>query len=140
MPQGYSIKWFGKKVFELASTAGVAAVTTAALMLEADIKKSMTNTPRMPFSRKGRGVGRFHRPSAPGFPPAVDFGTLRASINHQITTDMTGINGFVGVEAGVKYGLFLELGTRNMAARPFLRPALVRNHDRIEAIVRRAFN
>jgi hypothetical protein len=65
---------------------------------------------------------RTHRASAPGAPPAVDLGLLRASIRWQLGTDARGLFAVVGTP--LKKGLFLELGTRTMAARPFLRRAL----------------
>lgn len=63
-----------------------------------------------------------HRASAPGDPPAVDTGQLRASITHQLGTDSAGLFALVG--SNLRKALWLELGTSRMAARPFLRPAL----------------
>lgn len=75
-------------------------------------------------------------PSAPGDPPGVDTGRLRASI----TTSWTGgpANGGDGVSppsddgqftvvvgTAVPYAVYLEYGTRKMAARPYFRPALL---------------
>lgn len=63
-----------------------------------------------------------HVASAPGDPPAVDTGRLRASISSELARDAQGLHARVGSRYDV--ALFLELGTRRMAARPFLRPAL----------------
>jgi HK97 gp10 family phage protein len=52
----------------------------------------------------------------------VDTGRLRASIDHVTTTDGQGPVAFVG--SNVEYALYVELGTRYMAAEPYLRPAL----------------
>ena len=132
------IKWFGKKVSELATQVGLDAMNRAAFLLEADIKKSMARTRRDFSVRRRRGV-HFHHPSLVGSPPAPDTGILMSSINHEIEVDASGISGFVGVEAGVKHGLFLELGTINMMPRPFLRPALARNKKQIDAIFQKAY-
>jgi len=59
------------------------------------------------------------RASAEGDPPNVQTGDLRDSIK----TEMRGLFTVV-VGPSVFYGKFLEFGTRLMAARPFMRPAL----------------
>lgn len=71
-------------------------------------------------ARNGRvTVGyKVHRASAAGEAPAIDTGNLANSIQ----TRKTG-QGSAVVEVGAEYGLPLELGTRKMAARPFMRPA-----------------
>lgn len=62
---------------------------------------------------------RTHTASAPGGPPAVDTGALRASYN------VSEVNRFLyRIQDGVEYGIYLEFGTEKMAARPHLRPAL----------------
>lgn len=65
---------------------------------------------------------REHRASAPGDPPATDLGMLAASINWALGEDAKGLFAVVG--SGLTKARWLELGTRYMAARPFLRPAL----------------
>lgn len=52
----------------------------------------------------------------------VDTGRLRASITRAIEHDAQGLVGIVGTN--VEYAPYVELGTRRMRARPFLRPAL----------------
>lgn len=52
----------------------------------------------------------------------VDTGRLRSSITNRVVRDSQGIAGIVGTN--VSYALFVEFGTRYMAAQPFLRPAL----------------
>lgn len=65
---------------------------------------------------------RVHRASAPGQPPATDLGMLAASITWALGRDAKGLFAVVG--SGLRKARWLELGTRRMAARPFLRPAL----------------
>lgn len=78
-----------------------------------------------------RRKGRVHQASAPGQPPAVDTGHLRATIGHQVHHDAAEgrLVGDVGSGAnpaipGTKKAEWLEKGTRRMAPRPFLRPSL----------------
>ncbi len=63
--------------------------------------------------------GRSHQASAPGDGPAVDTGRLRQSIAVVRVAD-----GHYKVGTNVQYAPFLEFGTRRMAPRPFMRPAL----------------
>jgi hypothetical protein len=58
-------------------------------------------------------------PSAPGSPPGVDTGTLRGSMRVEKTGDLE-----YQVMDGVEYGVYLELGTARMAARPFVTPVI----------------
>lgn len=69
----------------------------------------------------GRTYGK-HVASAPGQPPSPDFGTLRSSVSWEVAKDAKGLVGRVGTN--LEYGKHLELGTKRIAARPFLRPAL----------------
>lgn len=69
----------------------------------------------------GQQYGK-HRASAPGRPPATDTGRLANDIHSEVHVDAEGIVGTVGTS--VDYAEPLELGTRNMEPRPFLRPAL----------------
>lgn len=132
------IKWFGNAVMQQYTAQTKVNMTKAALLLEGDIKKSFgtgAKQSNVKIRRSGRGKNRkFHNPSKPGEVPAIDTGVLRASINHEVFEDASGVVGFVGVESAVKYGLWLELGTRRMKARPFLRPALIRTRAAIKKI------
>jgi hypothetical protein len=76
------------------------------------------------------GTGRVyghHTASAPGQPPATDTGRLAASIVEELGRDEHGLVERIGTD--VDYALPLELGTRNMEPRPFLRPGLQAARD-----------
>lgn len=83
-------------------------------------------TTRFWRDREGRlrrgGARPPHRASAPGSPPASDTGRLLASIHHEMVGAGQNIEAHIGTD--VFYAIYLELGTRYMAPRPFLRPAL----------------
>lgn len=53
----------------------------------------------------------------------VDTGNLRRSITHELGQH-DALNPYVRIGTNVEYGLFQEIGTRFMAAQPYLRPAL----------------
>lgn len=74
---------------------------------------------------------RTHTASAPGAPPAVDTGTYRNSIHSYPLSGDTW-----GVSDGVGYGVMLEFGTRKMAARPSLQPAMDDMQRNVVGLVR----
>lgn len=83
-------------------------------------------------------------PSAPGDPPKVVTGNLRANIRHVVFKTKGRITGIVGVSRAVKYGRRLELGFTgidgkgrnvNQAPRPFLVPTAIEERRRIARIL-----
>jgi hypothetical protein len=74
-------------------------------------------------------------PSKPGEPPHVQTGRLRSSVAYEIVSATVG-----RVGTNVKYGRWLELGTRRVAARPWLRRALAEKQDEIRAILTAPMN
>lgn len=69
--------------------------------------------------------------SNPGQAPAVQTGHLARSVQWERAGRYTR-----RVGTNVKYGLYLELGTRKMRARPWLRPAMLRSKDFVEKQLR----
>lgn len=65
---------------------------------------------------------RKHSPSKPGSPPNSDLGTLAQSYR----IDLDPQTNTVSVGSNLKYASYLELGTKHVAARPHLFPALKR--------------
>jgi hypothetical protein len=68
--------------------------------------------------------------SKPGEPPRKQFGHLRRSITHDV--DKANLTARVGTT--LKVGRYLELGTRRMAARPYLRSTYLRVAPQIAQI------
>lgn len=58
----------------------------------------------------------------------VRTGTLKRSITHKVEKRSAAIG------SNVEYAPFLELGTSKMSPRPFLRPALEANRNKIEQL------
>jgi len=71
-------------------------------------------------------------PSKPGEVPRVRRGDLRSSISTAPTDRKTVVVGPTSPPA--PYGQHLEFGTRKMAARPFMRPALMRTKTAFAAL------
>jgi HK97 gp10 family phage protein len=87
--------------------------------------RSVSRAATYDFSRSSaaymrRTVSVKYPPSSrPGEPPRMRTGHLRSSIYREKVADM-----HHRVTVGAEYGVYVEYGTRNMAARPFFRPAI----------------
>ena len=115
------------------------ALFAVAKKVEADAKRSILEGGKTGKLYKRRTV--VHRASAPGEAPASDTGRLVNSINSYL--DKAGKSALVIAGRGtVIYAAMLEFGTRFIAARPFMFPALEKNRawimERINQAVRRA--
>lgn len=107
------------------------AVTAACNGLQADIQTSIRTGPRTGriYYRKGRT----HQASAPGEPPAEDYGDLAESVN----VDLSRIGVLTGeVRVDDEAGEHLEYGApaANLAPRPFFGPATERMEQVFPAI------
>lgn len=154
------INWFAIAFIDDVIGVNEKAATKAALIVERTAKKSFGHG----ASRIGKEVTvkrgkKRRRPSAPGFAPNVDYGILKSSVKH-IKGKLIGneIAAFTGSDidkidkgllkrgvitdgsiwSSVQYGYFLEVGTKYMEARPWLRPALKQNESRILQIFKKA--
>lgn len=85
----------------------------------------------------GRSAAAYaYEASKPGEPPRKRTGTLQKSIAREVAVEDGGRSVVARVGTNVPYARPLEFGTRKMAARPFLRPALaayLRTFERIVA-------
>lgn len=105
------------------------AITLGVLFFEREVKKELSKPGTGRSYPRGRKV---HIASAPGEPPAVDTGQLRASITHLVEVEFLKYVGHVG--SNLDKATHLEFGTKNMAARPFLRTTLARIQPQLLAI------
>lgn len=100
----------------------------AGLIIEADWKRMLSH-PGTGNEYPRQGGRKVHVASAPGEPPAVDTGRLRASITHGVVDNGAAVH--IGSETAklemkgggmVNYLTYLEFGTSRMAPRPSARP------------------
>jgi len=63
-------------------------------------------------------------------------GILKSDITHTVGAHRDTIEGIVGVKKRAFWAYFVELGTKKMAAQPFLRPAVFGNTKRILKMLR----
>lgn len=137
------IKWYGQQVFDKATQVNIDAMDVAGALLEKYVKQHFTKQGAGRAVRRTKS-GKYHRASLAGQPPAIDTGSLRASIMHTVEKKGSGIVGKVGAAthsqtgSDLKYALFMELGTRTIQARPYLRPALAATGRQIKRIFDRA--
>lgn len=68
-----------------------------------------------------------HVASQPGAPPNADTGNLHKSIDVRVSKTRKSVT----VNSTAPYAAALEFGTSKIEARPYLRPALLRNRNRI---------
>jgi len=112
------VQWKGKEVTADIRTMVARRLDAAAIIVEEEARDSMTR------AKTGENMGKFTRRSAPGEPPASQHG--EAGLLGRVAWRRDGeLKRQVGFHQDVPYGLFLELGTAKMAARPWLVRALV---------------
>lgn len=90
-------------------------VAAGAIIVQAEVKKTL--------SRKGTGrkyPTLRYQSSKPGHPPAVQTGHLRRSIQVDLSRLRDPNRPTAAIGTNVKYGRWLEFGTRKMPAHPFM--------------------
>lgn len=106
-------------------------------LMVGDAKRAVARGPKTGrIYMKGKNRSIKHQASAPGEAPATDTGRLVNSIVGDAKVVGKEVQGFIEVRTA--YGGYLEFGTRHMAARPFVTPAVMRNRDRAVALMRAA--
>ena len=119
-----------QKARKAAETAAEKNVDRARLAVETTAKKLIAKGPKSgilyhrPQTKVKRNLSEWHRASAPGQPPATDTGILINSIESK----REGMTAWVWTEK--EYGKWLEFGTRDIAPRPWLGPAVDKNKER----------
>lgn len=89
--------------------------------------------------RKGRRLYGSD-PSKPGEPPHKQHNHLRPSVTWQMVRSLAGRGPSGRVGTKLPYGRWLELGTRTMAARPWLRRSLIEKREEIKALLIKPMN
>lgn len=109
-------------------------VRDEAFRIEAEVKLSIRarQSKYRPYKR-GKGGKRVHWSSAPGQPPNQDRGNLAGRIYTKRTTKGGDIS--YEVRAPAAYAVPLEIGTKRMAARPFMGPVARRIFPEVEKAV-----
>lgn len=104
----------------------VRAMREGGLIVQGKAVRSMRSTPKT--GRRYKRGAAAHTASSPGNPPAIDTGFLASSVEVRPTPS--------GADVGsrAQYAKWLEFGTRHIAPRPFLAPAL---RDSVDEIVER---
>ena len=121
-------KQFGKEIAD-------ARVTTGNLVA-GDARKSVQRTSqgnRVLRYHAGRSTPKTHTASRPGDAPNTDTGQLVKAITVVIKSDFV----YVGVgRGGVRdYASWLEFGTKHMAPRPFMEPALLGRQKTLDKLL-----
>lgn len=95
---------------------------------EGDAKISMTGPKSGPIYRRKGGT---HQASAPGEAPAVDEGNIFNTTKAAEVNETTWV-----VAVAADEGVWMEFGTRTVAPRPFLGPALEKHRAAFEAAIK----
>jgi len=149
MASTVSMRWNEDDFKRAVTLTSASCMELACIKVADDVRTSFGSAPAEPKKRGGgfkKHISRKWRHSnrsKPGEPPHVDTGRLRASISYRTSDGRKqgpGANKLpeaeattptlVGVVGSVlEYAAPLEIGapSRNLAARPYLRPALERN-------------
>lgn len=131
------VEWHGDKFRLSVERAMRQRLEAACIFLETQVKQDINQSGTLtyrPVNRNGT-LGKREKVlynfthSRPGEPPFRQTGHLLRSITHEVS----GMVGRVG--STIPYALHLELGTRDMAARPFLRSNLIRHSAAIQKIL-----
>ena len=154
--QGGTLIWNADEFMMLATAETVKAVTKASIYTQGVAKEMIGGAGKGKLYRRSKQKGKrgsftasdFHRASVPGDPPAADSGILSTTVSYMIKHKGVLVTGYVGSDidkirsksptTDPEYGIYLEMGTNRMAARPWLRPSLIKATPEIKKIFRRA--
>jgi hypothetical protein len=147
--QGGTLIWNDKEFIALATKENIRAMNKAAITVQETAKKLIGGVGSGKLYRKRKQTGKrgtftanqWHRASKPGKPPARDTGILANSVTFEVSRKGDRIKGSVGPDVDKirqqsprtdpDYGFFLEIGTKDIAKRPWLKPALIKSRRKI---------
>ena len=131
-----NIHWNGDSSKKLIVDAGWDKIQRATEYFHAQVLAAL-NVPNSGVRvKRKRGKGSYTvypNPSKPGEPPRKRTGWLQRHVQREY--DKPSLTSRVGVQRNALYGIFLELGTRFMAARPWLLATLNKVRTQLEAIL-----
>lgn len=107
----------------IADEAQKTALSQSALVVEREAKQQLT--------KSGRHAPGTPTPSAPGSPPAIITGTLRASVRTFPPTRSGFGNYQIMIGPTVIYGRIQELGGDRLPPRPYMQPAINESLDKV---------
>lgn len=137
------VEWNGEKWQKQFNTDIRLRVTAAAIYLTNVIKADISQPGTLVYSvipgGKFKRTIRNFTHSLPGNPPYLQTGRLRGSIAWELVDSTRvgepGIYSRVGTN--LKYGLYLETGTRKMSARPYIKINMMKHRETLKAILTR---
>lgn len=125
----YRLNWFGEECERQIRAAVLAWLHAATRTVEARAKKLLGRAGTSKRKGQARAYGAIR--SKPGEPPRKQYGTLRASVASEV--DEVREVGRVGTN--LPYGKHLELGTRKIAPRPWLRRAHIESRSELLRLI-----
>jgi len=114
--------WRGDTAMELIGAESYERLDALGEDIVSEVKEFISQPGTGKFYKKSRTV--WYQASAPGFPPTVKFGELKISISHAVISE-GGVT-YLLIGTTKDYGVWLEVGTKFMEARPWLRVILVK--------------
>ena len=129
------IIWNGPKIVKKTADQIFINMGLATQFMRNEVKTSI-NRPQPTRTSSTTGKRRGLNPSKPGEPPKRIEGDLFKSIVTEITRSRNKIVGRYGSTL-TEIAIWLEFGTSRIAARPFLRPPLLKNRAELVRILTR---
>jgi HK97 gp10 family phage protein len=133
-----NIQWNGDELKKKLLEGGKEGIARATITLHTACQKAVSKPNTGVSKRRTRDTKRgkkgsqytvYPHPSAPGEPPRLRKGFGRANIQAKFVND--GLTGRVGIFGNAAYMVYLEFGTRRVAARPWLLATLEANKDEL---------
>lgn len=133
------VEWYGEQWTREIREGLRKNVIAAAIYLTNVIKADISQPGTLRYSVKPGGkfqktIYGFTR-SRPGNPPYLQTGLLRSSIAWELVKGGPGNAELARVGTNLMYGLYLEKGTRKMAARPYIEVNMRKHAATISAIM-----
>jgi len=126
--------WNDAAVIARVRQGALTGLGRAILLVDEEAIRLILQTSKTGKIYRRRGVE--HQASAPGEAPASDTGALVRGR----TTEVDPSRMAARLSFRTKHALFMEVGTRNIAPRPFARPALMNKREQVQATIQQAVN